>query len=95
MNITIKDLKNNFFNGIIVDIRSIQKYNNHHLPSAINIPYSKLMLQYKELLKKEQKYLIYCEKGITSPKLVLFLKKQGYDCYNLVGGYEEWIINND
>ena len=93
MNITVEDLKNNLFNGIIIDIRSIQKYNNNHLPKAVNIPYSKLMLQFKELLIKENKYLIYCEKGITSPKLVSYLRKQGYNCYNLVGGYEEWILN--
>lgn len=92
MNITVNDLKNNLFYGIIIDIRSIQKYNNNHLPNAINIPYSKLILEYNNLLNKNTKYLIYCEKSITSPKLVKFLCKQGYDCYNLVGGYEEWVL---
>lgn len=93
MNITVNDLKNNLFDGIIIDIRSIQKYNNNHLPGAINIPYAKLSLEYKNLLYKDKKYLIYCEKGITSLKLVTYLRKQGYNCCNLVGGYEEWILN--
>lgn len=95
MKITVEELKNNLNNFDLIDIRSIQKYNNNHLPNSINIPYSKIVLTYKDILEKEKKYVIYCEKGITSEKLVNYLNKQGYICYNLVGGYEEWIINNN
>lgn len=93
MNISVTELKQHLLDGVIVDIRSIEKYNNHHLPHAIHIPYAKLAVDYKELLDKDKKYYIYCEKGLTSPKICHYLNKRGYQTYNLLGGYEEWIVN--
>lgn len=95
MNITVHELKNHLTDGVIIDLRSIEKYNNHHLPFAKNIPYSKLASNYKDLLDKDTTYYIYCEKGLTSVKICTFLKKLGYDVYNIEGGYEEWILESD
>lgn len=95
MNITVRELQKHLKDGVIIDLRSIEKYNNHHIPFAQNIPYSKLASNFETLLNKDTIYYIYCEKGLTSPKLCAHLRKHGYQVYNIEGGYEEWIIEND
>ncbi len=82
-------------NGInIIDIRSIQSYNNNHIPNAINIPYEKLLINFREYLSSNQKYILYCQKGFTSKRLCQILNNYGYKTINLEGGYEEWIMKN-
>lgn len=90
-NITVQEfLKQN--NPNIIDIRSEQSYNNNHIDGAINIPYLKLLSNPKEYLKKEEKYYIYCQRGITSQKICNYLSQLGYSVVNIIGGYEEWLI---
>ena len=76
----------------IIDIRSNQSYNNNHIPRAINVPYEKLLISPASYLKANTRYYIYCQKGITSRKLVSILNRMGYHTMNIQGGYEEWII---
>ena len=75
----------------LIDIRNSQSYNNNHINGAINIPYEKLLIN-PNILDKNKKYYIYCQKGITSNKLCNYLNKIGYHTYSIVGGYEEWIM---
>ncbi len=77
----------------IIDIRSIEKYNNGHITGAINIPMEQLLIRPEKYLDKTQKYYIYCQKGIQSRKLCQILVNNGYSVTNISGGYESWIIN--
>ena len=36
--------------GVIIDLEDVITYSNNHLPNSINIPYDKLMFNYKEYL---------------------------------------------
>ena len=65
--------------GIIIDLENSVTYNNYHLPNAINIPYEKLMFNYKEYLNNNQKYYLYCTKGRKSKKACEILKYYGYN----------------
>lgn len=89
--ISIEDL-NKLNNPIIIDIRSVENYNNNHMPNAINIPYSKLVLEPKKYLNKDKVYYIYCQKGMTSRGLSITLNNMGYKVYNIIGGYEKWLL---
>ena len=80
-------------NPNIIDIRSIEKYNNNHIPNSINIPLEKLLSNFNKHLEKNKKYYIYCQKGIQSKKVCQILKNSGYDVINIIGGYEDWILN--
>ena len=91
-NISIIDLKK-LSNVNLIDIRSIEKYNNKHIRNAINIPIEQLLIKPEKYLSYTEKYYIYCQKGIQSRKLCQILKKQGYDVINIQGGYEAWILN--
>jgi len=91
-NISVLDLKK-LHNINLIDIRSIEKYNSKHILNARNIPMEQLLIYPHKYLDKQQKYYIYCQKGIQSRKLCQILKKQGYDIINVSGGYESWILN--
>lgn len=91
-NISISEL-NKLSNINIIDIRNIEKYNDKHIPGAINIPLNQLLINPEKYLRKDLKYYIYCQMGMQSRKLVQILKNSGYNVVNIQGGYEAWILN--
>ncbi len=78
----------------IIDIRNIQSYNNNHIPNAINIPFEKLITSPSKYLNPNVKYFIYCQKGLVSKKACQILSGYGYKVVDIIGGYEEWILNS-
>lgn len=92
--ISIKDLLPIINQVNIIDIRSIQSYNNNHIPNARNIPLEKLIINPSQFLNKNEKYYIYCQKGLSSESVCSILSKVGYDVISIEGGYESWILYN-
>ena len=80
-------------NPIIIDIRSIEKYNDNHVPNSINLSYNLLINNHSRYLNKTDVYYIYCQRGITSKKITEFLRSIGYNVYSIIGGYEAFILN--
>ncbi len=78
--------------GKIIDIRSREKYNNSHIDNAINIPKNELMINPNKYLNKLETYFIYCQHGYSSARISQLLRGYGYKVYNIIGGYEEWIL---
>ena len=77
----------------LIDIRSIEKYNDNHIPGSINIPKILLVKNYYKYLDKDKLYYIYCQKGEQSTKVCRSLKNLGYRVVNVIGGYESWILS--
>lgn len=77
----------------IIDIRSVEKFNNNHIPGAKHIIYEQLLLYPGKYLNPNIKYYIYCQKGIQSRNLCQILKSKGYNVVNIIGGYEAWILS--
>lgn len=75
--INIKDYKP--YMGILIDVRDPVYYQKEHYQNSINIPYNKLLLNYKTLLDPNKKYFITCTKGHKSKKAVSILEYYGYD----------------
>ncbi len=92
--ISINDLKPIINQVNIIDIRGVQSYNNNHIPNARNIPFEKLILNPSYYLNKNEKYYIYCQKGLSSNNICKILLNLGFDVVEIDGGYEAWIINN-
>lgn len=65
--------------GTLIDVSDEITYKEKKIPGSVNIPYEKLLLNYKELLNKDSKYYIMCTKGIHSRKVVSILEFYGYD----------------
>ena len=70
--------------GTLIDVSDPETYKEKMVPGSVNIPYQKLLLNYKELLNKNQKYYIMCSKGIHSRQVVSILEFYGYDVTQVV-----------
>lgn len=89
--VTIEELKNKVAQGaILLDVRSNQEYREGHLQGAINIPDFELANRVqKEIPKKNQLIITYCQYGGRSRDAYMLMKKLGYtNIYNLYGGLE-------
>ncbi|HPF82692.1 MAG TPA: rhodanese-like domain-containing protein [Bacilli bacterium] len=91
--IDINNFKNKIGDISIIDIRSIEKYNSSNIPTSINIPSEKLILEPSKYLIKGKDYYIYCQHGKTSIKVCSMLSRLGYKVINVVGGYEAWLLS--
>ena len=91
MSISITDLLN-LPNPNIIDIRSIENFNNNHIPNARNITSNELLLRPQKYLNKNETYYLYCRHGISSNKLCQILRAQGYNTVSIEGGYEAWLL---
>ena len=78
---------------IIIDIRSIEKYNDNHIPKSINIDYNLLINNPNKYLNMNNNYYIYCQRGITSKKVTQILRSFGYNVFSIIGGYEQYILS--
>lgn len=92
--ITVQELKTLSENSyILIDMRDEYAFGYGHINNAINIPQKLLDENHLELskLSKNKKLIIYCKSGIISRETVDMLCQNGYDAYNLSGGYCEWL----
>lgn len=65
--------------GKLIDLSDPDVYAKRKVFGSMNTTYDKLMLHYKEYLKKGVPYFILCTKGIQSRKAVSVLEYYGYD----------------
>ena len=77
----------------IIDIRTIENFNRSHIPNAINVPMDSLLANPQKYLVLSKKYYIYCQRGIISPKVCNILRAKGFNVVNILGGYEEYLLN--
>lgn len=72
----------------VVDVRELDEYVGGHVPGAIHIPLAMIPLRFSELDKNVTQYLI-CEAGVRSAQACDYLKQQGFDVTNILGGTGE------
>ena len=93
MEVSISDfLKIN--NPNVIDVRSVQKFNDNHIPGAVNINANLLLNSPEKYLNPNLTYYIYCQQGTSSRTLAQVLRVKGYNVFNIIGGYETWILNS-
>lgn len=89
--ITKNELKIKVSQGaILVDVRSNQEYKEGHLQGAINIPEFEINNRIqREIPKKNQLIILYCQYGGRSKNVMNIMKRMGYtNVYNLYGGLD-------
>ena len=78
----MKSIKESNYNpsmGILIDVKDPITYKEKHNPYSINIYYDKLLMNHKNILDKNKKYYIICDKGHKSKQAVRILSFYGYD----------------
>ena len=64
---------------IVVDVRSLEEYNEGHIPNAISIPLETIENEAETKLKnKDDLILVYCRSGRRSREAALRLIEKGY-----------------
>ena len=79
--------------AILLDVRTLEEYNQGHIPNAqlINIQNPPNFLQELELLNRSKTYLVYCRSGARSSQACMLMKNKGVEnCFNLLGGINQW-----
>jgi len=92
--ISVKQMKQmNQEEYLLIDMRSESSYNHGSIPGSLNISGEELEKD-THSLPGDKKIIVYCIKGLVSKNIVWHLRKNGYEAYNLEGGYGEWLIQN-
>ncbi len=88
--IEAKELLKENTQGILLDVRSIQEYNEYHLNGAICIPIYELQNKIVNMIEdKNGLIIVYCQSGGRSKKAEGILKKMGYtNVYEIEGGID-------
>ena len=79
-------------NMVVLDARSVQAYQQEHIPNAINIPHKTMNEETTKHLDKNKLYVSYCD-GIgcnASTKGALNMSKLGFKTKELLGGLDWW-----
>ena len=96
--ISVKVLKNEASEVILLDSREEKEYQTSHIKDAIRVGYDFFNLDsvQQKLPNKDSKIVVYCSIGVRSEDIAEKLKKAGYNnVYNLFGGIFEWKSNDN
>ena len=77
--------------AIVVDVRSLEEYNEGHIPNAISVPLETIENEAETKLKnKNDLILVYCRSGRRSREAALRLIEKGYTNVIDFGGIQDW-----
>ena len=76
---------------IVVDVRTLEEYNEGHIPNAISVPLETIENEAETKLKnKDDLILVYCRSGRRSREAALRLIEKGYTNVIDFGGIKDW-----
>ncbi|HRB19049.1 MAG TPA: FAD-dependent oxidoreductase, partial [Chitinophagales bacterium] len=76
-------------NAILLDVRSADEFENGHIQSAVNINVDDLRANINKL-DQSKTYVVYCQVGLRGYLAHRILKNNGFNVFNLNGGYNLW-----
>lgn len=81
---------------IIIDVREKEEVENGMIEHAIHIPLNTVRTYLKQhTFDKTKRIIIYCQSGLRSYSVCRILESQGYEAYNLSGGYQIYQISKN
>lgn len=79
--------------AILLDVRTLQEFQNGHIEEAVNLDISDSDFQQhvQALMETKQAVFVYCQKGGRSNRAATILQEMGVqEIYDLQGGYSAW-----
>ena len=73
----------------LVDVRERFEYDAGHVPGSRHIPMNQLGARASEIAK-DQPVAFICLMGARSQMVTEYFRAQGYDAYNVIGGFAQW-----
>lgn len=85
----LNDLQGLFESGIpftLVDVREPHEWESGHIEGALHMPLGKLLVapEVLDTLNQLEPIVVYCQHGMRSARAVGYLRKQGFDAFNLL-----------
>ncbi|MDD5774142.1 MAG: DsrE/DsrF/DrsH-like family protein [bacterium] len=81
-------------NDFLLDVRTTFEYKNGTVKNAHNIPIDDLRKRLNEI-PKDKRILVFCQVGVRAHNSVRILVQNGFDAYNLSGGYKTYLNYRD
>lgn len=72
--------------SVLLDTRTDFEYNTGHIEGAIHIPVDDLR-DNMDKLPEDRTIYVYCHSGLRSYIACRILSQNGFDCFNIAGGY--------
>ncbi|TWX67771.1 rhodanese-like domain-containing protein [Colwellia demingiae] len=81
---------------VVLDVRTVEEFEEGHIPNAVNIPHKELEARLAELTgAKNTQVVIYCRSGRRAEVAREVLVKNGFnELDHLSGDFNEWSSNN-
>jgi rhodanese-related sulfurtransferase len=81
---------------VVLDVRTVEEFEEGHIPSAVNIPHKELEARLAELSgAKNTQVVIYCRSGRRAEVARQVLEKSGFNQLDhLSGDFNEWSSND-
>jgi rhodanese-related sulfurtransferase len=76
---------------LLLDVREQYEWNQLHIIEARHMPMNRVPDQLADL-PTDRPIVVFCAHGSRSFGVAHFLRKQGYDAYNMRGGITQWYI---
>ncbi len=77
--------------SILIDTRTPDEYARGHIERAENFPLDDLR-EMLDKLPKDRRILVYCAGGLRSYLACRILSQEGFDCANVSGGYDFYLM---
>ncbi len=83
-------------NVVLLDVRSIDEFNEGHIEGAICIDQNldDFMDKVKNEIEPTKTIAVYCRSGRRSANAATRMSNEGYNCVNLIGGIIAWKASN-
>ncbi len=75
--------------ALVLDVRSVDEYEDDHYPDALNIPLDQLQGRMAELGDKDRAIVVYCLSGARSAYAARILKASGFADVLNAGGIDD------
>ena len=75
----------------LVDVREQFEYDAGHVPSSLHIPMNEIVARASEI-DKDKPVAFICLMGARSAMVTDHFRQQGYDAYNVEGGFAHWFV---
>lgn len=79
---------------VLLDVRTSHEFMCGHIEGSINIDLHELRDRIKEI-PKDKRIVVYCAYGQRGYFAYRILKQKGFNCCNLNGGYETYLLFNE
>ena len=92
----LQEIMKNDKQVVLLDVRTVEEFEEAHIPNAINIPHKELEARLAELSgAKNTQVVIYCRSGRRAEVARQVLVKSGFNQLDhLSGDFNEWSSNN-